>query len=81
VSVVLVVVLSSVISAVIGVFGLLVSERERRKGSAWWPWVLLGTFGVLTNSGGSCEIGMGDMRAGRREALAIRGRREYGRPG
>ena len=35
VSVVLVVVLSSVISAVIGVFGLLVSERERRKGSAW----------------------------------------------
>ena len=46
-SVVLVVVLSSVISAVIGVFGLLVSERERRKGSAWWAWVLPGTFGVL----------------------------------
>jgi hypothetical protein len=42
-----VVVLSSVISAVIGVFGLLVAERERRKGSAWWAWVLPGTFGVL----------------------------------
>jgi hypothetical protein len=47
VSVVLVVVLSSVISAVIGVFGLVVSERERRKGSAWWAWALPGTFGVL----------------------------------
>ena len=54
VSVVLVVVLSSVISAVIGVFGLLVgvfgllvSERERRKGSALWAWVLPGTFAVL----------------------------------
>jgi hypothetical protein len=35
------------ISAVIGVFGLLVAERERRKGSAWWAWVLPGTFGVL----------------------------------
>ena len=46
-SVVLVVVLSSVISAVIGVFGLLVSERERRKGSALWAWVLPGTFAVL----------------------------------
>jgi hypothetical protein len=40
-------VLSSVTSAVIGVFGLLVAERERSKGSAWWAWVLPGTFGVL----------------------------------
>ena len=46
-SVVLVVALSSVISAVIGVFGLLVSERERRQCSAWWAWVLPGTFGIL----------------------------------
>ena len=46
-SVVLVVVLSSVISAVIGVFGLLVSERDRRKGSVCWAWVLPGTFGLL----------------------------------
>jgi len=45
--VVLVVALTSVISAVIGVFGLLVAEREYRKGSAWWAWVLPGTFGVL----------------------------------
>jgi len=37
----------SVISAVIGVFGLLVAQRERRKGSAWWAWVVPGTFGVL----------------------------------
>jgi len=44
---VVLVVLSSVISAVIGVFGLVVSERERRKGSAWWAWALPGTFGVL----------------------------------
>ena len=46
-SMVLVVELSSVIGAVIGVFGLLVAERERRKGSAWWAWVVPGTFGVL----------------------------------
>jgi integral membrane sensor domain MASE1 len=47
VNVVLVVVLSSVISAVIGVFGLLVAQRERRRGSAWWAWLLPGAFGVL----------------------------------
>ena len=46
-NVVLVVVLSSAISAVIGVFGLLVAHRERRRRSAWWAWVLPGTFGVL----------------------------------
>jgi hypothetical protein len=46
-SVTLVVVLSSVISAVIGVFGLLVAERERSRESAWWAWVLPGAFGVL----------------------------------
>ncbi len=46
-SVALVVVLSSVISAVIGVFGVLVAQRERKKGSAWWAWVLPGAFGVL----------------------------------
>ena len=46
-NVVLVVVLSSVISAVIGVFGLLVAQRERRRGSAWWAWLLPGAFGVL----------------------------------
>lgn len=46
-SMVLVVVLSSVISAVIGVFGLLVAERERRKGSVWWAWVVPGAFGLL----------------------------------
>ncbi len=44
---VLVVVLSSVISAMIGVFGLLVAQQERRKRSAWWAWVVPGTFGVL----------------------------------
>ena len=46
-NVVLVVVLSSAISAVIGVFGLLVAQRERRRESAWWAWVVPGTFGVL----------------------------------
>ena len=46
-SVVLVVVLSSVISAVIGVFGILVAQQERRKESAWWAWVVPGTFGAL----------------------------------
>jgi hypothetical protein len=46
-NVVLVVVLSSAISAVIGVFGLLVAQRERRRGSAWWAWLVPGTFGVL----------------------------------
>ena len=43
----LVVVLSSLISGVVGVFGLLVAERERKKGSAWWAWVLPGAFGML----------------------------------
>jgi uncharacterized membrane protein len=47
VNVVLVVVLSSLISAVIGVFGILVAQRERRRGSAWWAWVVPGAFGVL----------------------------------
>lgn len=42
-----VVVLLSTISAVIGVFGLLVAERERNRGSAWWAWVVPGTFGLL----------------------------------
>lgn len=46
-NVVLVVVFSSAIIAAIGVFGLLVAQRERRRGSAWWAWVLPGTFGVL----------------------------------
>ena len=41
------VVLSSAISAVIGVFGILVAERERSRGSAWWAWVVPGTFGVV----------------------------------
>jgi hypothetical protein len=44
---VLVVVFSSAIIAAIGVFRLLVAQRERRRGSAWWAWVLPGTFGVL----------------------------------
>jgi hypothetical protein len=47
VSVVLVVVLSSLISAVIGVFGILVAQREHRRGSRWWAWVVPGTFGAL----------------------------------
>ena len=46
-NVVLVVVLSSAISAVIGVFGLLIAQRERARGSACWAWVVPGTFGVL----------------------------------
>ncbi len=46
-NVTLVVILSSAISAVIGVFGLLVAERERSRGSAWWAWVLPGVFGLL----------------------------------
>ncbi len=31
----------------VGVFGPLVAERERRKGSAWWTWVVPRIFGVL----------------------------------
>lgn len=46
-NVVLVVVLSSLISAVIGVFGILVARREHRRGSAWWAWMIPGAFGVL----------------------------------
>ena len=43
----LVMVLSSAISAVIGVFGLLVAQRERRRSSAWGAWMVPGAFGVL----------------------------------
>jgi hypothetical protein len=46
VSVVLVV-LSSLIGAVIGLFGILVAQRERRRGSRWWAWVVPGTFGAV----------------------------------
>ena len=41
------VVLPSFVNAVIGLFGLLVAERERRKGSPWWDWVVPGVFGAL----------------------------------
>ena len=52
----------------VGVFGLLVVERERRKGSAWWTWVVPGIFGLLLIVVGlPCEIGMGDMRDRSRE--------------
>ena len=44
---VVVVVLSAVISAVIGTIGLLVAEREYRRGSAWWAWGIPGAVGVL----------------------------------
>jgi hypothetical protein len=47
VNLVVVVMLSALISAVIGVLGLLVAEREYRKGSAWWAWVVPGAVGVL----------------------------------
>jgi hypothetical protein len=40
-------VLPSLVNAVIGVFGLLVAERERRMGSPWWDWVVPGVFGAL----------------------------------
>ena len=38
---------SAVVGLMIGVFGLMVAVREWRHGSAWWAWVLPGTFGVL----------------------------------
>ena len=41
------VVLPSLVNAVIGIFGLLVAERERRKGSPWWDWGVPGVFGAL----------------------------------
>lgn len=45
VSVNLVLLLSSVTGTVVGVLGLLVAARERRRGSAWW--VVPGIFGAL----------------------------------
>ena len=44
-SAVQVLVLSSLMGAVVGIFGILVAVRERRKGSRWW--VLPGAFGAL----------------------------------
>ena len=38
---------SSAVGVVVGVFGLVVAVRERDSGSAWWAWVVPGTFGVL----------------------------------
>ena len=38
---------SSVVGAVVGVFGLVVAVRERKSGSAWWVWAVPGVFGVL----------------------------------
>ena len=46
-SVVVGVVLPSLVNGVIGLFGLVVAERERRMGSAWWDWVVPGVFGAL----------------------------------
>lgn len=40
-----VLVFSSATGAVVGVFGILVAVRERRRGSGWW--VVPGFFGVL----------------------------------
>ena len=44
-STVQVLLLSSVVGAVVGAFGILVAVRERRRGSGWW--VVPGFFGVL----------------------------------
>ena len=44
-STVQVLVLSSATGAVVGVFGVLVAVRERKRGSGWW--VVPGFFGVL----------------------------------
>ena len=41
------VVLPSLVNIVIGIYGLLVAERDRRKGSPWWDWVVPGVFGAL----------------------------------
>ena len=40
-----VLVLSSFTGAVVGIFGILVAVRERRRSSRWW--LLPGAFGVL----------------------------------
>ena len=40
-----VVMLTSLTGAVVGIFGLLVAVRERRRNSGWW--LLPGAFGVL----------------------------------
>jgi hypothetical protein len=44
---VILVVLPSLANAVIGVLGLVVAERELRRGSAWWNWVVPGVVGAL----------------------------------
>ena len=40
-----VVMLASLTGAVVGIFGILVAVRERRRNSGWW--LLPGAFGVL----------------------------------
>lgn len=41
------VVLASVVGILIGVLGLIIARRERRRGSAAWAWLLPGVAGVL----------------------------------
>ena len=45
ISAVQVLLLSSLTGVVVGVFGILVAVRERRRSSGWW--MLPGAFGVL----------------------------------
>ena len=32
---------------VLGVFTLLVAERERKRGASRWSWMMLGAFGIV----------------------------------
>lgn len=37
----------SVISAALGVFSIVIAERERRRGAPWWAWLVPWGFGIL----------------------------------
>ncbi len=35
------------LGVVLGVFTLLVAERERKRGASRWSWMMLGAFGIV----------------------------------
>jgi len=35
------------VGVVLGVFTLLIAERERKRGASRWSWMMLGAFGIV----------------------------------
>jgi hypothetical protein len=44
------------LGVVLGVFTLVVAERERKRGASRWSWMMLGAFGILLLSFGLLRL-------------------------